>query len=190
VLAGGRYESGMSKRPDPRLARIAAAAASASIRSPLGRWLEQNHDDFAAMLKQHRPRWDALAAAVAAEGFTDARGNPPNGRSLKRAWERAQVRIRERQETAPNSGGGRRTTPAPAVSDAGATRAPGARGRGSRSAAARPSAGPDHANAEEAGPPGKPQPSAQAERNGGAGALARLQAELDRRSGRKTDGET
>ena len=104
----------MVNTTDERMKRIAAAAAVDSIRSPYGRWLVENHDAFAEMLRKYRPRWEVLAAALAQEKLLSVpeefwSADPAVGkearkraaRLAKRTWERVHARMRDRGVPGP-----------------------------------------------------------------------------------------
>jgi hypothetical protein len=55
-------------------------------RSPLYRWLRENHADIAQAMTRPRPSWTALAEAASEAGQVDAAGKPPNASSIRAAW--------------------------------------------------------------------------------------------------------
>lgn len=58
-----------------------------SSRSSLYRWMQQNHDELAAALAEAgRPNWKAITAEFAADGLTDADGNPPSQEAVRQTW--------------------------------------------------------------------------------------------------------
>jgi len=54
-----------------RIDRLRAVAAASHQRSPLARWLSANHDEFERLLKDYRPRWEALVEQFGAEGLLE-----------------------------------------------------------------------------------------------------------------------
>jgi hypothetical protein len=61
----------MAETQDARIDRLRAVAATSHLRSPLARWLSANHDEFAKLLKDYRPRWEALVEQFGAEGLLE-----------------------------------------------------------------------------------------------------------------------
>jgi hypothetical protein len=55
-------------------------------RSPLYRWLRENHADIATAMSLPRPSWTALAETAAESGQVDDHGKPPNANSVRAAW--------------------------------------------------------------------------------------------------------
>jgi hypothetical protein len=91
--------------PDARFERLRAAAAASNIRSPLARYLSAHHDQFAALLSDYRPRWDALVEQWAADGLLtlpqDWHSDDEHVRSItrqkvirasRRTWERVKAK--------------------------------------------------------------------------------------------------
>jgi hypothetical protein len=66
-------------------------------RSPLARWMLQNHDAFAARYTARRGDWTALAKVFVDAGLTDADGNPPNSVTARKTWQRVRQMVRSRQ---------------------------------------------------------------------------------------------
>ena len=55
-------------------------------RSPLYRWLRENHADITTVMSLPRPSWTALAETAAEAGQVDDHGKPPNANSVRAAW--------------------------------------------------------------------------------------------------------
>jgi hypothetical protein len=54
--------------------------------SALTRWLQAHHDEFAAMLLDKQPSWEAVAAGLAAMGVRDGAHKPPTAERVRKAW--------------------------------------------------------------------------------------------------------
>jgi hypothetical protein len=92
-----------------RMARLLTIAETATLRSECARWMAENHDAFAAMLKTYRPRWELLAVTLVQDkllpepdGFWSddpaIRGpaRKQAGRAAKRVWDRVHARLKAR----------------------------------------------------------------------------------------------
>jgi hypothetical protein len=103
-----------------RIDRLRAVAATSHLRSPLARWLSANHDEFEKLLKDYRPRWEALVEQFSAEGLLELppefTSDDPHVRAVTRRkvvkaamqiWERVKHRVAPKR-----SFGGHRPTPA------------------------------------------------------------------------------
>ena len=66
-------------------------------RSPLARWMFENHDAFAARLSAWRTDWTLLAQVFVEAGLTDADGKPPNSVIARKTWQRVRRMVRNRQ---------------------------------------------------------------------------------------------
>jgi hypothetical protein len=66
-------------------------------RSPLARWMLQNHDAFAARYTARQADWTVLARVFAEAGLTDAEGNPPNSVTARKTWQRVRQMVRHQQ---------------------------------------------------------------------------------------------
>jgi hypothetical protein len=101
-----------------RIDRLRAVAATSHLRSPLARWLSANHDEFEKLLKDYRPRWEALVEQFNAEGLLELprefTSDNPHVRAVTRrkvvkaamqTWERVKHRVAPRR-----SPGGQRPT--------------------------------------------------------------------------------
>jgi len=111
----------MTGTTDARFERLRAVAATSNLRSPLARWLSANHVEFEKLLKDYRPRWEALVEQLGADGLLKL---PPEFTSddqkirqltrrrvvkaAMRTWER--VKLQVAQKSAPPS---RPPAPAP-----------------------------------------------------------------------------
>src|SRR3954462_695631 len=63
------------------------AARALQARSPLYRWLFENHDEIAVVLAaQPRPGWQALAATAADAGGRPAAGEAPSRHLPRKPW--------------------------------------------------------------------------------------------------------
>src|ERR1700722_15969206 len=86
-------------RIDPSLLMDAAL----SKRSPLYRWLMENHDTFAEVLKKApRPNWEALASTFGDQGLTDAAGNRPSEECVRQTWGKVRKALKARRDRLPN----------------------------------------------------------------------------------------
>jgi hypothetical protein len=72
-------------------------------RSPLARWMFENHDAFAARLSAWRTDWTLLAQVFVEAGLTDADGKPPNSVIARKTWQRVRRMVRNRQMQPPAS---------------------------------------------------------------------------------------
>lgn len=63
-------------------------------RSPLYRWMWENHDGFAELLKGSRPNWTRLAETLAGLGFAGPGGEPLRSETVRQTW----WRVRKRRE--------------------------------------------------------------------------------------------
>jgi hypothetical protein len=73
------------------VARLTEMLAKTPVRgrgrhSALTRWLQAHHDEFAAMLLDKQPSWEAVAAGLAAMGVCDGAHKPPTGERVRKAW--------------------------------------------------------------------------------------------------------
>ena len=57
-------------------------------RSPLARWMRQNHDDLVARLGNKRADWTTLAKVFEDAGLTDRSGKPPTAETTRKTWVR------------------------------------------------------------------------------------------------------
>jgi hypothetical protein len=94
------------------ITRLAAMLSGSAVRgrgrhSSLTRWLQAHHDEFAAMLSERQPSWEAVAKALAAMGLRDGEQKPPNGERVRKAWwyARQQAAARRSSQTAKPVGG-------------------------------------------------------------------------------------
>ena len=86
---------GMPPKPDQRMARITAVLeAQNPMRSPLARWLYENHEEFAATLAKHRPDWSALAEAFVKEKLMEE----ANANTAKATWQRVRRKVLEERK--------------------------------------------------------------------------------------------
>jgi hypothetical protein len=105
----------MVDKIDPRLERLRAVAAASSIRSPLARWLTAHHDEFEQLLRDYRPRWEALVEQFADEGLlrlpVEFSSDDPNLRAVTRrkvvkatmrTWERVKAHMSQKTARAPS----------------------------------------------------------------------------------------
>ena len=89
-----------------RIDRLRAVAATSHLRSSLARWLSANHDEFEKLLKDYRPRWEALVEQFGAEGLLELppefTSDDPHVRAVTRRkvvkaamqiWERVKHRV-------------------------------------------------------------------------------------------------
>jgi hypothetical protein len=65
--------------------------------SALTRWLQAHHDEFAAMLLDKQPSWEAVAAGLAAMGVCDGAHKPPTAERVRKAWWEVRQNARARQ---------------------------------------------------------------------------------------------
>jgi hypothetical protein len=96
----------MAVATDSGIERLRAVAAASNLRSPLGRWFSAHHDEFGKLLRDYRPRWEALVEHFAAEGLLrlPAEFNSENEKvrkdtrrrvvkSTMRTWERVKFQV-------------------------------------------------------------------------------------------------
>lgn len=99
----------MADTTDTRLERLRAVAATSNLRSPLARWFSANHAEFEKLLKDYRPRWEALVEQFGADGtlklpaeFTSADQTVREAarrrvvKAAMRTWERAKVQVAQK----------------------------------------------------------------------------------------------
>jgi len=55
----------------PDINRLKIVASQSNLRSKLARWLSANRDEFAAMLKDYRPRWEPMVEWFSDEGLVE-----------------------------------------------------------------------------------------------------------------------
>jgi hypothetical protein len=92
-----------------RMARLLTIAEMGALRSECARWMAENHDAFAAMLKTYRPRWELLAVTLVQDKLlpepTGYWSDDPAirgparkqaGRAAKRVWDRVHARLKAR----------------------------------------------------------------------------------------------
>jgi hypothetical protein len=144
----------MAKKDDPAVLKTIreALAAEASRRAPLVQWMWDNHDAFAAELRNRRPDWERLTAVFRAQGFANADGSPLRAATVSRSWRRVRVaRAKKLGLPSPAAADAGRVSPATAAVPT--SLPPAARSR-------TPPAGPaTPISAADAGPP-PPRPTA------------------------------
>jgi hypothetical protein len=74
-------------------------------RTPLFRWLFENHEQMKAVAAERRLEWTVLCQQFAAQGLTDATGRTPSPSTARKTWfrvrrEKKRVEERERRELA------------------------------------------------------------------------------------------
>ena len=84
-------------------------------RSPLARWMFENHDAFAARLSAWRTDWTLVAQVFVEAGLTDADGKPPNSMIARKTWQRVRQMVRHQrmQHQAPPGEPSETRNPAP-----------------------------------------------------------------------------
>ncbi len=76
--------------------------AAMSKRSSLYRWMIENHDMFADVLrKAGRPNWEALAKTLGEQGLSDAGNNPPSEETTRQTWWKVRKAIKARRDRRP-----------------------------------------------------------------------------------------
>ncbi len=81
------------------LSRVTLAGLQVPARvSPLAVWLEQRFDQLAALGRIGN--WQAVCDLVAADGLTDAKGQPITSAVVSRVWSRLKIRRQRDRETA------------------------------------------------------------------------------------------
>ncbi|MGD0104912.1 MAG: hypothetical protein ABSC06_12855 [Rhodopila sp.] len=106
----------MADTTDARFERLRAVAATSNLRSPLARWLSANHVEFEKLLKDYRPRWEALVEQLGADGLLKL---PPEFTSddqkirqltrrrvvkaAMRTWERVKLQVAQKSTSQSNS---------------------------------------------------------------------------------------
>lgn len=68
---------------------------SLRTKSSLERWMRENHDAFAARLKQRIADWDVLVKFFADAKLTDRYGNPPKPETARKTWQRVRKKIQD-----------------------------------------------------------------------------------------------
>ena len=68
------------------IARMVAASATATVRSPVYVWLRRNHAVLSAEFAEARVNWSQVAIKLAEIGVTDAKGQKPRAEAVRRAW--------------------------------------------------------------------------------------------------------
>ncbi|QQP92726.1 hypothetical protein IGS68_30150 (plasmid) [Skermanella sp. TT6] len=91
----------MRAEADPELEAIAGIARSASRRSPLYRWLHARHDAFAALIREDRPGWQALAGGFAGLGLLSPEGRPLTPEAVRHTWWRVRRDVAASRRAAP-----------------------------------------------------------------------------------------
>lgn len=129
-----------------------------SRRSPVSQWFLDNHDEFAALVEDRRPNWDMLAEKFREGGLVDTKGKSPSGDRLRVTWWRVQKEHAKRAARKARKASVQRGGDASLV-------------------------GPSLDTLPDAREPDRPAPSAEGE--SAHDALARMRAELNRRSSRK-----
>jgi hypothetical protein len=76
-------------------------------RSPLARWMLQNHDAFASRYTARRADWSVLARVFVDSGLKDADGNPPTPVTARKTWQRVRESVAKARSHPP--------TPTPAA---------------------------------------------------------------------------
>jgi hypothetical protein len=116
----------MADTSDSVIDRLRAVAATSRLRSPLARWFSVHHDEFGKLLRDYRPRWEALVEQFATDGllvlpaaFND---DDPHVREVTRrrvvkaamrTWERAKVKVAKRMAPAHTAAGHNATNARP-----------------------------------------------------------------------------
>jgi hypothetical protein len=113
----------MAVTTDTGIERLRAVAAASNLRSPLGRWFSAHHAEFEKLLRDYRPRWEALVEQFAADGLLklpvefnsedEKVRNVTRRRVVKstmRTWERARAQLAKKPPTRQPSPG--ESTPA------------------------------------------------------------------------------
>jgi hypothetical protein len=130
-------------------------------RSQLSDWMWRNHDSFADLLAEVPPDWEAVTEVFTGLGFRTAPGEPLTPERVRKTW----WRVRRQYATA-QTGQKPRASAKPAVEPSVAMPEP-EEPRQPQPEADRPEPGPPETN-----------------RDTARDAIARLRAEMDKRSGR------
>jgi hypothetical protein len=67
--------------------------ANGTLRSPLWRWMHQNHDRLSALFEQAPPAWEVLVETFAGMGLTDRAGKNPTAETARKTWYRVRRNI-------------------------------------------------------------------------------------------------
>jgi hypothetical protein len=91
-----------------RLRAAIAVPPTTNARSPLTRWLTDNREEFTKLMRDYRPRWEALVEQFAADGLltlpagfaTDAEVRRRVILNTARRWDRVKAEARRAQREA------------------------------------------------------------------------------------------
>lgn len=88
--------------PRPSISISLLRDAAMSKRSSLYRWMVENHDTFADVLrKAGRPNWEALAKTLGEQGLFDAGNKPPSEETTRQTWWKVRKAIKARRDRRP-----------------------------------------------------------------------------------------
>ena len=86
------------------LQRLVASGALTSARSPIYLWMWRNYAGLTAKLDGARVHWPTFAASLADLGVVDGNGAPPKAETVRRSW----WRVRKAKEAARDRAAPRR----------------------------------------------------------------------------------
>jgi hypothetical protein len=88
--------------PRPAIPIWLLTEAAMSKRSSLYRWMAENHDMFAEVLrKAGRPNWEALAKTLGEQGLSDAGNKPPSEETTRQTWWKVRKAMKARRDRRP-----------------------------------------------------------------------------------------
>ena len=80
-------------RPETDKVLAAIDRLPTGSRTPLSRWMRENHDALRARLEGKQPDWTALARIFASAGLTDRSGKPASPGTARAAWWRTRKAV-------------------------------------------------------------------------------------------------
>jgi hypothetical protein len=92
-------------KADGRLEQVRNALlvkGKGTFRSPLWRWMRENHDSLSALFEVASPAWASLAETFGGMGLTDREGKNPTAETARKTWYRVRrdmKRVRAAQRT-------------------------------------------------------------------------------------------
>jgi len=78
------------------------AAETKRGRLRLHHWLRDHYAELASAKAELKPTWEQFANSIAAAGAKDAKGNPPQGAAVRKAWLAVEAAMRQQ----PGAGSG------------------------------------------------------------------------------------
>jgi hypothetical protein len=97
--------SGMAMAQTDDILDAIDRAAAMGARSPVSRWMRENHDAFAARLAVRRANWIALAGLFEKAGLTDGDGKTITAETARKTWLRVRQHMARVRASTPTSSG-------------------------------------------------------------------------------------